>query len=179
MQNGVAASYALSDTLSVYAAALSGVWSSTDKEAEDGGFEGNIRFTGVEDFTLFVGAATEDNGDYDTTLLNIWASYVMGDWTFAAEANVLDSYYADGDEGFGWLLMANYGITEKLAITLRTSALTVEDDTGADVQEDTKFTIAPSYVLTDNMSFVLEFNTFEDIAGDTTDTVAFETIVTF
>lgn len=180
MENGVAASYVLTDGLSVYAAALSSAWDSTDKDPESGAFEGNVRFTGIEDFTLFVGGATEKYTDRDQMLANIWASYALGDLLLAGEINIVDDWNAEGSDGFGYLLMANYGITEKLAITLRTSALSVEDSTGADQEDLTKFTIAPSYVLTDNLSFVLEFNSLDDgIADDTYNTVAFETIVTF
>lgn len=178
MMNGVGAAYS-TDMFTVFAAALSGIWDSDDKDPENGGFEGHVRFTGIEDFTLFVGGATEEYVDYDQTLGNIWASYVIGDLLIAGEVNLLDDWGAAGNEGFGWLAMLNYGITDKLAITLRTSALTVENDAGADITDDQKFTIAPSYALTDNLSFVLEFNTLEDLNGDTTDTYAFETIVTF
>ena len=180
MGNGVAAQYAVMDGLSVYAAAMSSAWDSTDKDPENAAFEGNVRFTGIEDFTLFVGGATEKYTDREQMLGNIWASYAMGDLLLAAEVNLLDDWEAAGSEGFGWLLMANYGITDKLGITLRTSALTVEDAAGADTTDLMKFTIAPSYVLTDNLSFVFEFNTLEDaIVDDTYNTVAFETIVTF
>jgi hypothetical protein len=180
MENGLGVKYAFDDTLSVFVAALSSAWDSDDKDPENGAFEGNVRFTGIEDFTLFVGGATEKYVGYDQMLANIWASYVLGDLILAGEVNVLDDWEADGNEGFGWLLMANYAITEKLGLTLRTSALNVEDAGGADVTDLQKFTIAPSYALTDNLSFVLEFNTLDDsVADDTFDTIAFETIVTF
>lgn len=180
MQNGAGVKYAFDDALSVYVAALSSAWDSDDKDPEDGAFEGNVRFTGVEDFTLFIGGATEKYTGYDQMLGNIWASYALGDLLLAAEVNLLDDWGADGNEGFGWLLMANYGITDQLGITLRTSALTVEDAAGTDITDDQKFTIAPSYALTDNLSFVFEYNRLTDNVLDMDyDTVAFETIVTF
>jgi len=180
MQNGVGAKYAITEGLEVYAAALSSAWDNDDKDPEDGAFEGNVRYTGIEDFTLFAGGATEKYTGYDQSLANIWASYVLGDLILAAEGNIVSDWGADGNEGFGWLLMANYAITDKLGLTLRTSALTVENAAGTDITDLQKFTIAPSYALTDNLSFVLEFNTLDDsIADDTADTLAFETIVTF
>jgi len=180
MENGVGASYNFDDVVSVYVAALSSAWDSNDKDPEDGAFEGNVKFTGIEDFTLFVGGATEKYTGYDQMLGNIWASYALGDLLLAAEANILSDWGADGNEGFGWLLMANYGFTDKLGLTLRTSALNVEDATGADITDDQKFTIAPSYALTDNLSFVFEYNRLMDQLNDIDyDTVAFETIVTF
>jgi len=180
MENGVGASYNFDDVVSVYVAALSSAWDSDDKDPEDGAFEGNVKFTGIEDFTLFVGGATEKYTGYDQMLGNIWASYVLGDLILAAEANILSDWGADGNDGFGWLLMANYGFTDKLGLTLRTSALNVEDATGADITDDQKFTIAPSYALTDNLSFVFEYNRLMDQLNDIDyDTVAFETIVTF
>ena len=180
MENGAAIQYAFDDVVSVYVAALSSAWDSNDKDPEDGAFEGNVRFTGIEDFTLFIGGATEKYTGYDQMLGNIWASYALGDLLLAAEGNLLSDWEADGNEGFGWLLMANYGITDKLGITLRTSALNIEDAAGADLTDDQKFTIAPSYVLTDNLSFVFEYNRLMDNVTDLDyDTVAFETIVTF
>jgi len=180
MENGVGVQYAFDDVVSVYVAALSSAWDSDDKDPEDGAFEGNVKFTGIEDFTLFVGGATEKYTGYDQMLGNIWASYALGDLLLAAEANILSDWGADGNEGFGWLLMANYGFTDKLGLTLRTSALNVEDATGADITDDQKFTIAPSYALTDNLSFVFEYNRLMDQLNDIDyDTVAFETIVTF
>lgn len=180
MENGVGVQYAFDDVVSVYVAALSSAWDSNDKDPEDGAFEGNVRFTGIEDFTLFVGGATEKYTGYDQMLGNIWASYVLGDLILAAEANILSDWGADGNDGFGWLLMANYGITDQLGLTLRTSALTVENAAGADITDDQKFTIAPSYALTDNLSFVFEYNRLMDNVNDIDyDTVAFETIVTF
>lgn len=180
MENGAAIQYAFDDIASVYVAALSSAWDSNDKDPEDGAFEGNVRFTGIEDFTLFIGGATEKYTGYDQMLGNIWASYALGDLLLAAEANILSDWEADGNEGFGWLLMANYGITDKLGITLRTSALNIEDEAGTDLTDDQKFTIAPSYALTDNLSFVLEYNRLMDNVDDVDyDTFAFETIVTF
>ncbi len=180
MENGVGVQYDFDDVVSVYVAALSSAWDSTDKDPEDGAFEGAVKYTGIEDFTLFVGGATEKYTGYDQMLGNIWASYALGDLLLAAELNLLSDWGADGNDGTGWLVMANYGITDQLGITLRTSALKVEDSGGADITDDQKFTIAPSYALTDNLSFVFEYNRLMDNVADIDyDTVAFETIVTF
>ncbi|WP_372794334.1 outer membrane beta-barrel protein [Pontiella sp.] len=179
MQNGAAAKYTF-DSFSVYAAALAGVWDNYDKDGRRGGVEGHIRFTGVEDLTIFVGGARESYGAYQQSLINVWGSYSIDNLLLAAEFNSVLDWGADGTDGFGWLFMANYTFTDQLGLTLRTSGLMVEDDAGADVNDDIKFTIAPSYALTDNMSFVLEYNILEDgVADDTIQTAAFETIVTF
>lgn len=178
MHNGVGIKYA-NDYFEVYGAALSSAWDDTDKDPEEGAFEGNIRYTGLEDFTLFVGAATEDYVTYQQTLLNVWASYVVGDLILAAEINGLSDWTAEDNKGYGWLLMANYMFTEKMGLTLRTSALNVEDAAGTEYIDDMKFTIAPSYCFTDNFCMLAEFNTLEDITGDSTQTVALEAILTF
>lgn len=179
MQNGAGIKYS-AESFSVYGAVLAGVWDSYDKDGSRGGVEGNVKFTGVEDLTVFVGGATESYAGYQQSLLNIWASYAIDKLLLAAELNTVLDWGADGTDGFGWLFMANYGFTDQLGLTLRTSGLMVENAAGADVNDDIKFTVAPSYVLTDNLSFVLEYNILEDgVSDDTIQTAAFETIVTF
>lgn len=182
MQNGAAVKYS-ADAFSVYAAALGGVWDNYDKDGSHGGFEGHVRFTGVEDLTIFAGAATESIdgvNDRQQSLLNIWASYAFEKLLLAAEVNAVTDYVFEDSDGFGWLFMANYAFTDKCGLTARTSGLMVENAAGGDQNDDLKFTIAPSYALTDNLSFVLEYNIVEDgVADDTFHTGAFETIVTF
>ncbi|QBG48567.1 hypothetical protein EGM51_14580 [Verrucomicrobia bacterium S94] len=179
MQNGASVRYA-ADWFSVYGAVLAGVWDNYDKDGSRGGVEASAKFTGVEDLTVLIGGATESYPGYDQSLLNIWASYAMDQLLLAAEFNAVFDWGAEGTDGFGWLLMANYTFTDQFGLTLRTSGLMVEDDAGNDVNDDIKFTVAPSYVLTDNLSFVLEYNILEDgVADDTIQTVALESIVTF
>jgi hypothetical protein len=179
MQNGAGATYS-AESFSVYAAALGGVWDAYDTDGSRGGVEGNFRYTGVEDFTLFVGGATESYPGYQQSLLNIWASYAIDELLLAAEVNSVTDWTAEGTEGFGWLFMANYMFTDQFGLTARTSGLMLEDDAGDDVNDDIKFTIAPLYSLTENLSFVAEYNILTDgVADDTFHTVAFETIVTF
>ncbi|MEI6891551.1 MAG: outer membrane beta-barrel protein [Pontiella sp.] len=176
MQNGVGVKYT-HEWFDVYGAALASAWE--DDDLEDGAFEGHVRMTGLENFTLFVGGAVEDRTSYDKMLLNIWASYVLGDLTLAAEFNGVAGWEAKDEDGYGWLLMANYKFTEKLGLTLRTSALTIDDASDTTITEDLKFTIAPSYTFTDNFSMVAEFNTIEDVANESTQTYALEGILTF
>ncbi len=164
----------------VYGSLASGIWDAPDADTrtDDIGWEAAVRFTAVENLTVFLGTATGklfEEADFDRTIVNLWASYVLGGLTLAAEYNDLTDFTADGDDGDSWLVMANYAFNEQWGLTLRTSAL--ETDSGSDVE---KFTVAGSYVLTDNVSFVAEFNTSTDNSTDTdTDVLALEMIVVF
>jgi len=192
MMNGAGAKYA-GEGFEVYGSALAGVWDSTDTDTEDMGFEGNIRLTAIQNLTVFVGFATEEvgaveataempaMGEYDPTLVNVWASYKVGDnITLAAEFNDVSDWGGSDNDGEGWLAMINVGLTETIALTLRTSALDVEDAAGASVTDVEKWTIAPSLAVTENLSLIAEYSSSKDnVSGADTDQVALEAIVTF
>ena len=177
--SGAGAKYK-TDGFEIYGSMASGIWDAPDADTrtDDIGWEAAVRFTAVENLTVFLGTATgaiSEDADFDRTVVNLWASYVMGSLTLAAEYNDLTDFSFDGDDGDSWLVMANYAFNDAWGLTLRTSA--IETDGGTDVE---KFTVAGSYVLTDNISFVAEYNTSTDNATDAdTDVLALEMIVVF
>ena len=192
MMNGASAKFA-NDAFEVQGAALASAWDSTDTDSGEMAFEGNIRLTAIENFTLFVGFATEEfaatdatedapaMGDYDQSLINVWASYqLMENVLIAAEFNDVSDWGGADNDGEGWLAMVNIGLTDAIGLTLRTSALDVESGSGAAVTDNEKWTVAPSYVATDALSFVAEFSSTDDnISGLTTEVFALEAIVVF
>jgi hypothetical protein len=134
----------------------------------DASYEFLVAYTGVENLTIK--AIYADDPGYET--INVWASYDLGDLTFAVEsvetevagADFLDVqmamvYYAMGDAG----------------ITLR---VTDGDYAGVDYE---KVTISPSYAFSDNVFGLVEFSTEELGAGpnNDSDTAAVELIYSF
>lgn len=177
--NGAAVTYT-TDSFQLYGSVASGIWDSTDTDANTLGFEGAFRFTGVENLTVFLGFATAESDeeleeDFDQTLINLWASYSVGSLTLAAEYNDVSDWGAEGNDGDSWLIMGNYAFNDTWGLTLRTSAIELDDGT-----ELSKYTAAASYVLTENVSFVAEYNTVSDDGADMdVDTAALEMIVVF
>lgn len=142
-----------------------GVWIG-DTDSSTASFEYLLAYNGIENLTVkFIYA---DDPSYET--VNAWASYDLGDFTFAVEtvetedgsgADVLDVqmamiYYAMGDAG----------------LTVR---IADGDYAGVDYE---KFTISPSYAFSDNVFGLVEFST-EELDGVEQDTAAVELIYSF
>ena len=142
-----------------------GVWIG-DTDSGTNSFEYLLAYNGIENLTVkFIYA---DDPGYET--VNAWASYDLGDFTFAVEtvetedgsgADVLDVqmamiYYAMGDAG----------------LTVR---IADGDYAGVDYE---KFTISPSYAFSDNVFGLVEFST-EELDGVEQDTAAVELIYSF
>ena len=146
--DGVSIDYA-TDMFSV------GVW--TDL-AEKASFEDALAFTGVENLT-----AKYIYGDYggsSESKQTLWASYQIGKLLVAAEIAKHDNAgnVAANDED-GWLIMGNYSITDPLSLTLRYSNV---ESKGATVADTNKFTVSPTYMITDVLAFLAEYS---DISG--------------
>ena len=142
-----------------------GVWIG-DTDSGTNSFEYLLAYNGIENLTVkFIYA---DDPGYET--VNAWASYDLGDFTFAVEtvetedgsgADVLDVqmamiYYAMGDAG----------------LTVR---IADGDYAGVDYE---KFTISPSYAFSDNVFGLVEFST-EELGAVEQDTAAVELIYSF
>ncbi|NRA42643.1 MAG: porin, partial [Pseudomonadales bacterium] len=126
----------------------------------------------------------DDDPKYgEVDLINAWASYVMGGFTFAIEANSHDS---DVAEATGGLFMVNYG-WEKWGLTGRYHTYDLEyenpDPTkGLVDQEIEAFTLSPSYAVSDNLLLVAEVRVDVDSAGDDdieTNSAALEALITW
>ncbi len=131
----------------------------------------------------------QDDGN-DTDLVNFWTSYEVSNWTFAFEYNTGE--YANDAEADGFLLMANVASGD-WAFTARYHSFEVDDTngtfidpvfgtTGATSFENSAITLAPSYVLSDNLLAVFEVRLDEtDINGASVDSTsaALEALFTF
>jgi hypothetical protein len=159
-----------------------GVWSSLTNSPD---LEYALAFTGVENLT--VKAIYADYGKDSTTSTGTkakstyWASYQIGKLLIAAELAEAEASTAAGTDLEGMLLMANYGITDKVGLTLRYSEF--ESTTGTTKDFDIeKVTVSPSYVFNDNFSGLVEYSTYDQAvvgAIKPIDFVAVELIYTF
>ena len=136
-----------------------GVWSSLEADA---GYELALAFTGIENLTakaIYSDFSAPLTAAYEKS--TYWVSYQLDKLLIAgeiAENDQLDT----GDDVDGYLVMANYGLTDAAAITIRYSGLEITGATNNTVAyEGTKFTISPSYVFTDNFSGLLEFSSYD------------------
>lgn len=156
-QNGVAVSYALNPMISLYGAVVGSVWDGADTDLTYPGYEAQLTLTPIEGLTAKGGYFATDVGGFTTSLINVWASYEVGPLTLGAEVNVVSNWYGDDDgsdltpdvpmednSGLGYLIMANYKLTDKLGITGRYSAL--DTDVGGLSNE---VTVSPGYAISD------------------------------
>ena len=169
-QNGVATGFG-GDKVSFYGALVSSVWDGSDTSFDNLGFEAQVSFMPVSEVTAKVAYLWEDMGAFNQSLINAWAMYGKGPLTLAAEYNHLLDWGASGNDGYGWILMANMGLTDKVAATVRYSGL--DTDTTAMF---TEITFSPSYSITDNWGVLAELR--RDIDTDVTN-FAIESIFTF
>ena len=167
---GVKAAFSSGD-LSGAISVVDSVYNS-DGDAADVGFEAQIKYTGLGDFTIAIGTAQEN----DTTAgvddyYNFWVEYGgIDSLILGAEYN---SYEVGGADGDSWMLMGNYSVNEKLGVTLRLSE--VEEGT---TYEADKFTISPSYSFSDSLLGRLEYSTGE-VGADDVDYFSIEALFTF
>lgn len=143
-QNGVAASYAVNDMISLYGAFVGSVWNGTDTDIKEPGFEAQIALTPAEGVTAKIAYAFEDVGAFNTSLVNAWAMYEGGPLTIAGEVNYVTNWTAEDDNGIGFLAMVNYGLTDKLGITVRYSQL----DTDV-LGLENEIAVSPGYAISD------------------------------
>ncbi len=116
---------------------------------------------------------TEDDED-DVT--NLWASYKVGKVTLAAEYVARD--YGTGDEGDGYLLMANFA-TGAFGFTARYGDYGFEDSAGVSTFDTDSFTLSPSYKVGDNLLLVGEYRMDSVDGGPDANTFALEALFMF
>ena len=141
-----------------------GVWIG-DTATSELSYEYLVAYNGIENLTVKVIYA--DDPGYETT--NIWASYDLGNFTFAVET--VDTEYVGAADLDVDMFMVYYAMGDA-GITLRLSEGEMD---GSDFD---RFTVSPSYAFSDNVFGLVEFTT-EDVAGTESDTAAVELIYSF
>lgn len=116
--------------------------------------------------------------DGDVELINTWASYSAGALTLAAEYNIAEDSAFVGSDASGYLLMANYAISDSVGLTLRYNDWEIEDALGATYEDATGITISPSYVVNDNLTMIFEYR-MDEINDVDVNSFAVEALITF
>jgi hypothetical protein len=157
-QNGVAAAYTISPMISLYGAYVGSVWND-ESDLTKPGIEAQLSLTPIEGVTLKAAYLMEseyqgvdDTGTAylaDRSLVNVWGMYAAGPLTVAAEVNMLMKWDEAEQSGLGYLAMANYKLSDALGITVRYSALKMENG-----KNDNEITLSPGYAISDSW-FVL------------------------
>jgi Putative beta-barrel porin-2, OmpL-like. bbp2 len=160
-QNGLALNYA-AEKFAVYGAVVADLWNPQEFEIlETPGFEGQVSVMPIEGVTAklaYLYQMIDDGTDHDDQqLLNLWAQYAKGNYTFAAEYNMLIDWNADGANGNGWLAMTNIKWTDKVATTFRYSGILIDDNVSATKDEvDSEVTFSPSFAVSSNFLVLAE-----------------------
>ena len=111
------------------------------------GFEGYLTYKGVKDLTLWGGIAYDTKGNFNAhskVTYDFWASYVMGASTFAGELAYSDAGF--GAKGYNWLALYSYAFDGAFSTAFRVSGEKIKEDAGY-----VKYTVAPSYKLSENL----------------------------
>ncbi|MDB5103316.1 MAG: porin [Fibrobacteres bacterium] len=147
-QNGLNLAYA-TPKFALYGSVVSSVWG-TDTDLLTPGFEAQVALMPVEGVTAkvtFLHEIYDDATDHDSqSEVNTWGSYAMGPLTVAAEYSLLINWGLANQSGNGWLAMANYKLTDKVAATVRYSGIKLEKED----DPDTEVTFSPSYAIVGN-----------------------------
>ena len=167
---GIRASFGVED-VAIAVSGYNGLYSNAAADM-DLAYDAQVVFSGVENLTVALGYAEDDNSASIAEAVNVWASYESGQVMVAGEYN--DVTDGAGNEGDSYLLLANYQINDNASISLRYSEQDL-DGTANDVE---KFSIAPIYNFTDNLSAFVEYSTGE-VNGTDNDSFSIETVFTF
>ncbi|MBW8887340.1 MAG: hypothetical protein JF616_06215 [Fibrobacteres bacterium] len=166
-QNGINIAYT-TPKFGLYGAVVSDVWNPSETELLNSpGFEGQISVMPVAGVTIKATQlwqmrdkdAATTLGDDGQGLTNIWASYAVGKLTAAAEFNLLESWLVGTQNdlsGMGWLAMVNFKATDKVGLTLRYSALTIDDKNSATDDMGSEVTFSPSFQVSPNWLVLAE-----------------------
>lgn len=156
-ENGLNLAYA-TPKFALYGAVLTSVWSGTgESDLLTPGFEAQVALMPVEGVTAKVTYLTEmfdDSTDHDMqSEVNAWVMYAKGALTVAGEFSYLMDWQVKGETGMGYLGMVNYKLTDKLAATVRYSAVKMES---AD-DPDSEITFSPSFAVSPNWLALAEY----------------------
>ena len=144
----------------------------TGNDAGELAFDIALSYSGIENLSVSLGYADNSDDAGDLELVNVHASYSLGQLTLAGEYN---DWNDSGAESDAYLLLANYAVNDDLSLTVRHSE--VDHDAAASPDQE-KTTIAVGYTVTDNLSTIIEYSSSE-VGTDDSDLFAVEGIFTF
>ncbi len=173
-QQGVSALYS-TDKFSVAVSVVNDLAAPLETDSKQVGVETMLAFMPTENFT--VKAFYSQEGDKE--LFNAWGMYTTGSLTLAAEINSSEDTAYVGSDASGYLLMANYGFDNGVALTVRYHDYDIEDAAGVTTEDMSAITISPSFAVTDNLLIVTEYRMDSNDLGADSDSIAIEALITF
>ena len=146
-------------------------------ENDDLDTELSFSYTGIENLVLGGGFLFDNQGNQNNTetdIVNVHAAYQTGKFLVAAEYSEADvDGTAINDKLDAYMFLADYSVSDKLAIAVRISSNEVTSTLDHD-----KLTIAPRYAITDSLGAVIEFSDI-DVGTEDANLVAVELTYTF
>ena len=135
-------------------------------ESDDLDTELSFSYTGIENLVLGGGFYFDNQGNsaaatIETDYVNIHAAYQTGKFLIAAEYTEADLDGATNDKLDAYMFLADYAVSDKLAVAFR-----VSDNEVSATQNYDKMTIAPRYAITDSLGAVVEYSDIEVGAVD-------------
>ena len=149
-----------------------------DGEEDELDLEVSFSYSGIENLAIGGGYHFDNQADnaLETDILNVHVATTAGKFMLGAEFIEMDSGNAVGDLD-GWMVLADYDMSEKLGMVFRVSSNEGKDAAGNDSDYE-KVTIAPNYALADNLGVILEYSDVED-GGTDGNELALEFLFTF
>jgi len=129
-------------------------------DADEVAFDVLLSYNGIENLAIALGYS--DEGDNDEEIVNVYATYLLGQFTIAGEYIDVDNTAVTGDQD-QYLILLNYTINDDLSITGRYSEIDSNDTT----ENLEKSTVALNYSISDNLSTVIEYSSADVGAGAT------------
>jgi hypothetical protein len=177
-QQGLSASYS-TDKFAIMGSVVTDVFGyagdAIESDTDEMGYELGVAIMPIEGLTAKAFYMSDKKTDRD--VFNLWASYAVAGFTFAAEYN--DGDFDAAGKGTGYLLMGNYA-TGPFGITVRYHDWDIENTIGNSVDKVKGFTISPSYKAGDNLLLVAEFRSDDVKAGGLdSNSIALEALFTF
>jgi len=170
-QQGVSAAYSGSN-FTVAVSLVNDLAGPTSTDSSKPGIETMIAFMPTDEITVKGFYSTEEDKDF----INLWGSYSKDALTLGAEFNSATDDAAD-TESTGYLVMGNYAMSDKVAVTVRYHAYETET-AGVTTTDSSGITFAPSYTVSDNVLIVAEYR-MDDQNGEDASAFALEALVTF
>jgi len=149
-----------------------------DEQIEDDelDIEFALAYTGIENLNIGGGYRFENDDQADEVdVLNVHISTVMGKFLIGAEYTELENGgAAEGQDLDGWMVLADYDVSDKLGVALRISSNELNGS-----QDYEQVTIAPNYSLTDSLGVILEYSDIDTGSGGDANALALEVTFTF
>jgi hypothetical protein len=175
-QQGISAAYS-GDKYTVAISLVNDLAGPTSTDSESPGIETMIALMPTDEITIkgFYSTESVDGTGESNDFINVWASYAKDALTLGAEYNSASNGATDTDST-GYLVMANYALTDKVAMTVRYHAY--ETEAPERTSEFSGITLSPSYAVSDNVLIVAEYRK-DDLDGIDEDVLALEALITF